>query len=142
MRKKQVFVSFDYDNDKQYKFLLEAWDANPEFDFVFEDRTPGEINTNDIGRIKAGLTRQINESTHTLFIVGKHSNQPHKLQKEIEFINWMNFEAHRSIQNNNYLAVVKLDDSFSVPNELTARYWWITGFTEKNIISVLNDSSK
>ncbi len=34
-RKKKVFVSFDYDNDKQYKFLLQAWDANPNFNFVF-----------------------------------------------------------------------------------------------------------
>ena len=57
MRKK-VFVSFDYDNDKQYKYLLEAWDANPNFSFVFEDKTPGELNTNDIARIKAGLTTQ------------------------------------------------------------------------------------
>ena len=68
MRKKQVFVSFDYDNDKQYKYLLQAWDANPDFDFVFKDKTPGEINTNDIGRIKVGLTRKINEATHTLFV--------------------------------------------------------------------------
>ena len=25
MAKKKVFVSFDYENDKHYKFLLEAW---------------------------------------------------------------------------------------------------------------------
>ncbi|CAC9487784.1 hypothetical protein, partial [uncultured Gammaproteobacteria bacterium] len=28
MAKKKVFVSFDWDNDKNYKFLLQAWDAN------------------------------------------------------------------------------------------------------------------
>ncbi len=27
MRKK-VFVSFDYENDRRYKFLLEAWNDN------------------------------------------------------------------------------------------------------------------
>ncbi len=142
MRKKQVFVSFDYDNDKHYKFLLQAWDANSEFDFVFEDKTPGEINTNDIGRIKAGLTRKINEATHTLFIVGKHSNQPHKDRNAIGFINWINYEAYQSIQSGNYLAVVKLDDSCAIPNELKSRYWWISGFSERNVIKVLNDSSK
>ena len=142
MRKRKVFVSFDYDNDKQYKYLLQAWHANPEFDFVFEDKTPGEINTNDIGRIKAGLTRKINEATHTLFIVGKHANQPHKDRNAIGFINWINFEAYQSIQSGNYLAVVKLDDSYSVPNELNARHWWISGFSERNVIKVLNDSSK
>lgn len=54
--KKKVFVSFDFENDKQYKYLLEAWDANDDFDFVFSDKTPTEINSDNIGRIKAGLT--------------------------------------------------------------------------------------
>ena len=142
MRKKQVFVSFDYDNDKRYKFLLQAWDANPDFDFVFEDKTPGEINKNDIGRIKAGLTRKINEATHTIFIVGKHANQPHKDKTAIGFINWINYEAYQSIQSRNYLVVVKLDDSCAIPQELKAKYSWISGFSEENVIKVLNHSSK
>ncbi len=142
MSKKTVFVSFDYDNDKQYKYLLEAWDANPNFDFVFNDKTPDEINTNDIGRIKAGLTKQINEATYTLFIVGKHANQPHKDREAIGFVNWINFEAYQSIQSKNYLAVVKLDKSCVVPEKLTAKYSWITNFLEENVINVLNASSK
>jgi len=143
MSKKQVFVSFDYDNDKRYKFLLEAWDANPEFDFVFEDKTPGEINTIDVGRIKAGLTRQLNEATHTLFIVGEHANQPHRLRNEIGFVNWINFEAYQSIRSNNCLAVVKLDSSNAVPSQLKGSgYWHLTGFSEKNVINILNKSSK
>ncbi len=141
--KPNIFVSFDYENDKHYKFLLQAWDANPEFDFVFNDKTPGEINTNDIGRIKAGLTKKINEATHSLFIVGKHANQLHKDRNAIGFKNWINFEAYRSIQSGNYISVVKLDDSCVIPDELKAtRYWWLSGFSEKNIINVLNDSSK
>ena len=73
MRKKQVFVSFDYDHDRQYKYLLEAWDANPEFDFVFKDETPGEINTNDIGRIKAGITKKIiNPANRHMNFVTRH----------------------------------------------------------------------
>lgn len=142
MAKKNVFVSFDYDNDRNYKNLLLAWDVNPNFDFVFEDKTPGEINSNDISRIKAGLTQKINEATYTLFIVGKHANQTHPKSKEIGFINWINFEAYQSIQSKNYLAVVKLDDNYSIPQELTAKYSWITNFNEKNVIAVLNHSSR
>lgn len=37
MSKKKVFVSFDYENDRMYYYLMKAWDANPEFDFVFSD---------------------------------------------------------------------------------------------------------
>ena len=140
--KKKVFVSFDYDHDRHYKYLLQAWDANPDFDFVFKDQTPGEINTYDIGRIKAALTAKINDATHTLFIVGAYANQQHKDHRLIGFINWMNFEAYQSIQNGNYLAVVKLEKSYSIPQELKAKYWWIAGFSEKNVIQVLNDSSK
>jgi hypothetical protein len=88
------------------------------------------------------LTRKINEATHTLFIVGKHANQMHKDHKAIGFINWINFEAYQSIQSGNYLAVVKLDDSCVVPKELKAEHWWISGFSERNVIKVLNDSSK
>jgi len=143
MRKKQVFVSFDYDHDRRYKYLLQAWDANPQFDFVFKDETPGEIDTSDIGRIKAGLTRKINDATYTLFIVGKHANQHHKDRNAIGFINWINFEAYQSIQAGNYLAVVKLDSSCAIPNELRgAKYSWITGFSEENVIKVLNHSSR
>ena len=139
MAKKRVFVSFDFDHDKRYKFLLEAWDANPDFDFVFDDKTPGEINTNNIDRIKAALTMKIKEATHTLFIVGKYANQLHENSQLISFTNWMNFEAYQSRYYNNKLAVVKLDNSCEVPKELVGSgYWGLTGFTEPNVISVLN----
>ena len=35
----ETFVSFDYDNDRQYKYLLEAWNKNPNFNFTFLDRS-------------------------------------------------------------------------------------------------------
>ncbi len=142
MRRKKVFVSFDYENDRNYKNLLSAWDANPNFDFVFKDETPGEINTTNIGRIKAGLTIKINEATYTLFIVGAHANQLHPHGAAIGFRNWINYEAYQSIQSRNFLAVIKLKDSYSIPEQLTARYSRITGFSEANVISVLNHSSQ
>jgi len=143
MAKKKVFVSFDWDNDRKYKHLLEAWDENPNFDFVFKDETPGEIDTSDISRIKAGLTLKINDANYTLFIVGKYANAKHKNSNEIGFDNWINFEAHQSIESKNHLAVVKLDKENAVPRELiSSGYWHITGFTEKNVINVLDNSSK
>jgi len=51
MAKKKVFVSFDYENDKHYKFLLQAWDANPKFDFLFSDLSSNEIKTWSIDRM-------------------------------------------------------------------------------------------
>ena len=62
MAKKKVFVSFDYENDKQYKFLLQAWDANTQFEFSFADRSSKEINSNNVAQVKAGLTLRINSA--------------------------------------------------------------------------------
>ena len=73
MAKKTVFVSFDYENDKHYKYLLEAWDANKQFDFMFADRSSGEINSKNVHIVKAALTRRINSAKRTLVIIGKEA---------------------------------------------------------------------
>lgn len=69
MPTKKVFISFDYDNDRRYRYLLKALINNPSSDIEFEDLTPEEIQSYDIGRIKAALTRRIRKSTHTLVII-------------------------------------------------------------------------
>ena len=43
MAKKKVFVSFDYEKDRNYYFLLKAWDSNSDFEFTMTDMTPNEI---------------------------------------------------------------------------------------------------
>lgn len=82
MAKKRVFISFDYTNDKSYKYLLDAWDSNKNLDFVFEDCSADEIMSDNIPTIKAGLTRRINQSDYTLVIVGKEANKIHPDSKE------------------------------------------------------------
>ncbi len=140
-QKPRVFVSFDYDHDKQYKYLLEAWDANRDFEFVFKDQTPGEINSNNIDRIKATLSTKINDATHVLFIVGKYANQLHKDSRFIGFINWINFEAHQGISYKKRLAVIKLDHMCNIPNELSGKTFSCrTDFTEENVIAVLDQA--
>lgn len=141
MAKKKVFVSFDYENDKHYKYLLEAWDANPDFEFVFNDKTPSEIDSNNIGRIKAALTVKIKSATHTLVIIGKEANKLHKDHKLIGFRNWINFEVHQSKENRNKLVAVKLDKSYELPEELEGvGAKWAMSFKEEPIIKALNEA--
>lgn len=141
MAKKKVIVSFDWDNDKHYKYLLEAWDANPDFDFAFNDKTPDEIDSTNIGRIKAALTAKINSATHTLVIVGKEANKTHRHSKLIGFKNWINFEIYQSKQNRNKIATVKIDKSYESPDELIgAGASWAMSFTEDAIIKALNEA--
>jgi antiphage defense system Thoeris ThsB-like protein len=140
MARRRVFISFDYDNDKEYKYLLEAWNANPRFEFVFSDATPDEINTYNVGRIKAALTAKINTATHTFVIVGREANKTHRNQYLIGFRNWINFEIHQSKLNGNRLAAVKLNSSYELPEELngTMVSWAWGGFKVDSIINALD----
>lgn len=134
-----VFVSFDYTNDKHYKYLLEAWHANPKFRFSFDDGTPTEIDSTNVGRIKAALTLKIKGATHTLVIVGKQANQRHWKSDLIGHKNWINFEINRSIQEGRRLAVVRLDRSYDLPEELSGgQYSLVEGFSEANVMQALN----
>jgi antiphage defense system Thoeris ThsB-like protein len=141
MALKRVFVSFDYENDRQYKYLLEAWHANPDFDFVFSDVTPSEILSSDIGRIKAGLTTKIILSTHTLVIVGREANKIHSDSRLIGHRNWINFEIYQSKLYGNKFVAVKLEPYFEIPEELVlANLSWAWAFNENAIIGALNQA--
>lgn len=143
MAKKKVFVSFDYENDKHYKFLLEAWDANPDFDFYFSDLSSKEIQSWSIPTIKAALTRKINQATYTLVIVGKYANSQHKDHKEIGYKNWLNFEIAKSKENKNKLVAVKIDREYTSPDELLgAGASWAMSFTRDSILKALDEASK
>lgn len=66
MAKNKIFISFDYDHDKHYRYLLKALAANPNSDIGFSDSTPEEIDTNNVDRVKAVLTRKIREANISL----------------------------------------------------------------------------
>src|SRR6267378_3653549 len=141
MLKNLVFVSFDYENDRHYKRLLEAWNANPRFQFVFQDASSGEINSFNVGQIKAGLTAKIRGATHTLIIIGRYANSPHPKRDLIGYTNWINFEISKSKENHNKLVAVKTDRSYESPSELTgARASWAMAFTQDAIIRALSEA--
>lgn len=141
MAKKKVFVSFDFTNDKLYKYLLNAWDANKNMDFLFKDCSSDEIHSNSVSVIKAGLTKRINTTTYTLVIVGEEANKQHKDHISIGYKNWINFEVAKSKANGNKLVAVKLDKSFESPEELlNSGAKWAIGFSQASIIKALNEA--
>lgn len=141
MAKKKVFVSFDYEKDKKYKFLLEAWDANPEFDFSFSDRSSQGIDSWNIPSIKAALTRKINSATYTLVLVGKEANKKHADSVEIGFKNWLNYEIAKSKENTNKLVAVKLSSTNTSPDELFGSgAKWAMSFKQEAIIKALEEA--
>jgi hypothetical protein len=118
MAKKTVFISFDFDHDKKYKYMLEAWDANTNFDFHISDSSPSEIQSNSVSVVKQVLSRKINEANYTIVIVGSYANSRHADATEIGYKNWQNYEVAKSKEHKNKLIAVKLDNSYSGPDEL------------------------
>lgn len=136
-----VFVSFDYENDRHYKYLLEAWHEHPRFRFTFQDGTPGEISSTNVGRVKAALSAKIRLATHTLVIVGQYANAPHRHAALIGHRNWINFEIAQSKAHFNRIVAVKLDRSYESPDELIgANAAWAMAFTEQAVIRALSEA--
>lgn len=136
--KPKVFVSFDFENDVHYKRLLEAWDANKKFQFIFQDLTPQEIQSSSVARVKAVLTSKIKDASHTLVIIGQYANQLHKDSLLIGCRNWINFEIQQSRLNNKKIVGVRIQPHYTLPELILGSGGkHIEGFTEAGIIQGL-----
>jgi hypothetical protein len=134
MAKKTVFVSYDHSEDAHYKRLLQAWDANPDFDFEFDSRGPNvPIDSTDAAKIKQSLTRMMKDATHLLVLVGKESAKS----------KWMTWEIDRAKQEDVKLklAAVKLEKANTTPSGLlNAGTAWATSFERDRIVEALNQA--
>ena len=119
--KKKVFVSFDYEKDRNYKYLLNAWAENKDIEFTFDDRTPEEIQSNDISVIKANLSKKINEASTTLVLVGEDINKLHPDRWAIGQKNWQHFEIMKSKEAGNKIVCAKLKHMNPSPDCI---YFW------------------
>lgn len=134
MAKKKVFVSFDYDHDKNYKLLLQAWDSNPNFEFNFNDKSVTvPIDSKEESRIKAGITSKMNDSTYFLVIIGEHT---HKSK-------WISWEIENANKAGLKLVAVKIDKSFKKPDALSGKdVSWSMNFKQDSIISAMENSDR
>lgn len=140
LRKPRVFVSFDYENDRLYKQALDMWDANKRFEFTFQSHTPKEIQSNNIGRIKAVLTTKVKDATHVVVLVGKYANQIHPDTRLIGFRNWINFEVYQARLYKKKIVCVMLDTHNTLPEWLRGSgVKLVTSFNEKDIIEALKN---
>ena len=100
MSKPKIFVSFDFEKDRQYKYTLNMWNANSAFEFTCDDRSPHEIQTNSVAVVKNVLSRKINEASAVIVIVGQDANKLHPDWREIGYRNWQNsYRSWPYIQN-------------------------------------------
>lgn len=118
MNKPQIFVSFDFENDRHYKYTLNMWNANSNFEFTCNDTSPSEIQSWNIPTIKSVLSRKINEATHVVVIVGAEANKLHKDRERIGYRNWQNFEVAKAKELGKPLIAVQLNSLYEYPEEL------------------------
>lgn len=141
MSKTKVCISFEYTNDKRYRYLLDALDANPNINLSIDDVTPDEINSSDIARIKGVLTTRISEAKCLVVLSGDYINSRHKDATQIGCINWQNWECKKALELNKKIILVKLSTSSEVPNELyghTSMRIDINGFDVNELIKAIN----
>lgn len=138
MAKKKIFISFDYDNDRNYRYLLSALSENSGNDLEFIDVTPSEIQTDDISKIKAVLTTKIKSATHALVIVGKEANKKHSDSDKIGDRNWQWWEVNKSYAEGKKFIGVKIDPSYDSPEPLLGKgAKWALSFKVASIIEAI-----
>ena len=139
MANKKVCVSFDYENDRRYYNILEAWNNNSSIDFHINDCTPSEIQSESVSKIKQVLSTKIGEANYMIAIIGKHSNDKHPDSDEIGYRNWQAYEIDKNAENANKLVVVKLDSSYNAPDEAFGQgAEWVNSFNLDDILKALN----
>lgn len=138
---KRIFISFDYEHDRNYRYLLKALKENPRSDIDFEDLTPEEVQSDDVGRIKAALSRRIDRSDYTLVIVGEHANSYHPDRNEIGTRNWQWWEIEKSDQLGKRFIAVRIDAACTTPDPLYNKgATWANSFKVESIISAIDSA--
>lgn len=140
MAKKKVCCSFDYEHDRHYYNLLEAWNENDNIEFSIEDCTPNEIQSESVATIKQVLSTKIGQADYMIAIIGKHSDDKHPDSNEIGYKNWQAYEIDKNHEKGNGLVVVKLDSSYYAPDEAyNIGAEWVNSFNLDDILEALND---
>ena len=132
MATKKIFISYDYENDRHYKNLLLAWDANREFDFYLNDQSVDvSVDSTNAAAIKRVISAKINESTYFLCLIGKKTHDS----------NWVAWEINKAIELNKKLIAVKIDNGNISPSEiLGVNASWAMSYTFESIKKAIEDA--
>ncbi len=136
---KKIVISFDYDHDKEYRYLLSALKANSGNAISFDDLTPGAINTESVSRVKGVLTSQISGSPHLLVIVGAYANTTHPDSMLIGSRNWQWWEIEKAKELGKKLIAVKIEKDNPTPDPLyNAGATWALSYNVPAILKAIN----
>lgn len=132
MAKKKIFVSYDYNKDKNYKNMLLAWDANKSFDFSMYDHSVDiSVNSTDAAAIKRVISARINDATYFLCIVGEKTHKS----------GWVAWEIEKAKELKKKLVAVKIDRTYESPEGLkNVGASWAMSFTLESISNAIDNA--
>ncbi|EZH67937.1 hypothetical protein DH09_08455 [Bacillaceae bacterium JMAK1] len=131
----KVFISYDYDEDANYKRLLTAWSKN-ESDYFkgisFDDgSTDISINSHDEAAIRRAISRRLNTCDKIIVLIGKDT---HKSK-------WCRWEIEKAAELGLKFVAVKLESSNTTPTELYGKSaTWAHSFTKDSIEKAINSA--
>ena len=130
MTRKKIFISYDYDNDKNYKSLLIEWDANSEFEFGITDKSADDsIDSTNMAVIKKNIFSQIYSADYFLCIIGTKTNKS----------DWVKWEIDKAVELGKKIIAVKIDSTNTSPDEiLKVGASWAMSFTFDSIKKAIN----
>ena len=104
--RQKIFISYDYDKDRFYKNLLQAWDQNKQFDFSFRDESVDvSINSDDENYIKQVIRRKISQSDIFLCLIGENTWRS----------NWVNWEIKKAFELRKPIVAIKIQKNYLPP---------------------------
>lgn len=121
----RMFVSYDHDNDRLYRRLLEAWNANREFELDFSDPSPGfSPGGLDEALLKRSVAAKIDAADIFLCLVGTHTHA----------CSWVAWEIGHAFAIGKEIVAVKVDSANATPPALIeAGARWAMSFTLDSI---------
>ena len=130
MAKKKIFISYDYENDRYWKNLMVAWDANSLFDFSFNDTSVDvSVDSTNAAAIKRAISARINNATYFLCIVGKKTHKS----------GWVKWEIEKAVDLKKKLVAVKTDSGNTSPDALVGvGASWAMSFTFDSITKAIS----
>ena len=134
---KKIFISYDYDNDKEYKNMLLAWDKNKQFDLNFSDTSADvSIKSDDSRVIRQAISAKINQADIFLCLIGEYTHKS----------SWVKWEIEKALELKKKIVAVKIENKFLSPDEIkNIQAEWARSFTfdaiKKAIEEVNSDNS-
>lgn len=132
MAKKRIFISYDYDHDRNHKNMLLAWDANDDFDFSFYDASVDvSVDSTDAAAIKRAISARINSALRFLCLIGKYTHTS----------GWVAWEIDKAVSLGKKIIAVKIDpENTSPPEILEVGAGWALSFTFVSIKNAIDKS--